>query len=238
MIDNDKWKPDLTQLSLVYDNLLRNGLIICPTKVGYILVAQHSSALERKFMLKKRPIRKSAVLLTNYSMLLRISVIPKDHRLFIEKINNCRILCGFILKRKKTEFNMCTESMNAYTMQPNKTSCFVINHGAYSEKLVMMASQENHYLFASSANISGTGNKGRFSNIATSITKATDFCIEDDAYVSQRYADEVSEQGVMVDLCSSKPVVIRLGLYSDVIINILRELYGPSGYSVCHGSYP
>lgn len=50
--------------------------------------------------------------------------------------------------------------------------------------------------------------------------------------------DNVVEQGVMVDLQGNKPIIIRLGLDSDAISGILKDLYGPAGYTIDHGAYP
>ena len=226
------------EISKAYDVIKSGGLIVCPTKVGYILVGNTKEALERKFDLKKRPLRKSAVVLSNYSMLPKIAQIPENHKKFIDAIEDSKYLCGFILKRNEDAFMAVDEMARQMSVQPDGTSCFVINHGGYSEYLAQRAEEDGTFVLASSANPSGTGNRGKFKNIGERILNGVDMAIEHDEYVAQRYEPDSGEQGVMVSLMKDRPKIIRKGLNCPEIEKILADVYGADGYDVEHGAHP
>jgi len=237
-IDQETGKYNIEEVNRAYSVLKSGGLVISPTKVGYIMVGCTFESIKRKFDLKQRKKSKSAVILTRYENLEVVSLVPSIHQKFISLLNQSNLLCGFILKRNKDAFVTLNKDLVDYTKQPNETSCFVINHGLYSEQLEKFATLDNILLFASSANKSGTGNKGKFKNIGDSIIKNVNYSIIDDEYVAQRYQDKEAEQGVMIDLTSDVPSLIRLGLFSDKIVQLLSLIYGEKGFTINHGAYP
>lgn len=226
------------QADQAYHVIRNGGLIVCPTKVGYILVGNTKEALERKFDLKQRPLKKSAVVLTNYDNLNKVAHVPEEHQAFVDAIEQSKHLCGFICQRKEEAFENIDEHARKMSLQPDGTSCFVINHGAYSEYFVQKAVADNSHILASSANPSGTGNRGRFQNIGDRILGGVDMAIEHDDYVAQRYEPGSGEQGVMVSFMTEKPTIIRKGLNCPEIEAILAEVYGADGYEVQHGMHP
>lgn len=227
-----------TEIESAYNIVKEGGLIVCPTKVGYILVGNTEAALLRKFDLKQRPLKKSAVVLTNYENLFTVAQVPAEHQAFIDRIEESEYLCGFICERREEAFESLDEKAREMSQQPDGTSCFVINHGAYSEYLVERAVEDNSHILASSANPSGTGNRGQFEKIGERILNGVDMAIEHDAYVAQRYEPDSGEQGVMVSFMTEKPTIIRKGLNTEEIEAILADVYGEDGYEVQHGMHP
>jgi hypothetical protein len=194
--------------------------------------------MQKKFQLKHRPMRKSSVVLTDYAQLDQIAAIPEKHRAFIDGIEKIAILCGFILERKEEAFAHLDPESREMSKQPDGTSCFVIHHGCYSEYLVSQAKKDGIFILASSANRSGTGNRGRFENIGEEILSGVDYAVEHNEYVAQDYVPDSGEQGVMVSLLTDKPVVIRKGLKLSLITDLLTEIYGADGWEMKHGSHP
>lgn len=213
------------------------GIIVCPTKVGYIIVANSGDALRRKFEYKKRPLKKPAVVLTQHDQLDTIAEVPEKHRKFIDAIQKTKVLCGFIMPRKLETFAKLEHMVQQMTKLPDGSSCFVINHGAYSEYLVKQGVADDVFIFASSANLSGTGNRGSFEGVGSRILDGVDAAIEHDEYVNQRFELQTGEQGVMVSLLEDKAVVIRKGLNLDHITSVLTEVYGADGWIMNHGAY-
>jgi tRNA A37 threonylcarbamoyladenosine synthetase subunit TsaC/SUA5/YrdC len=226
------------EIEKAYEIVKGGGLIICPTRVGYILVGASARALKRKFELKERAEKKSAVVLTNYTQLPGIAQIPPQHKRFIDGIEHIQILCGFILKRNDRAFSHLDGRIQALTQQPDNSSCFVIHHGVYSEYLAKRAAKDGIFVFASSANKSGTGNRGRFKNIGDRIVGGVDYAIEHDEYVAQDYEPDSGEQGVMVSFITPKPTVIRRGLKLQLITDLLTDIYGADGWIMDHGAHP
>ena len=215
------------------------GLVVVPTKVGYIIAGASGASLERKFELKERPLTKPAVVLTKSSRLDELAVVPAQHREFVEVIDKTSVLCGFILHRKSERFASLDKQAKVLSMLPDGSSCFVINHGAYTEALVDMTDSSEMFILASSANRSGTGNRGLYQRVGERILKGVDFSIEHDEYVAQRYKPESGEQGVMISLLEDVPVLIRKGLYDNEIMAVMNDVYGPEGkgWKYDHGSY-
>lgn len=226
------------EIEKAYDVIKGGGLIICPTRVGYILAGTSAQAMEKKFKLKHRPMRKSSVVLTDYEQLLQVALIPPLHQKFIDEIEKIDTLCGFILMRKEDKFAYLDQQSRDMSRQPDGSSCLVIHHGAYSEYLVQRAKDDGIYILASSANRSGTGNRGRFENIGGEIVNGVDYAIEHNEYVAQDYTPDSGEQGVMVDLRSDRPVVIRKGLHLEKITDILTRVYGEGNWEIKHGAHP
>ena len=228
----------LSEIEQAYQKIKEGGLIVCPTRVGYILVGNTEKAIRRKFELKHRPLQKSAVVLTDFEQIFDIAEVPPEAKRFIDAIEQADLLCGFIMKRREEKFAKLDAFTRDITRQPDGTSCFVIHHGDYSEYLTRRAKSDGTYVFASSANRSGTGNRGRFENIGEEIVNGVDYAIEDNAYVAQRYEPDSGEQGVMVSFMGKQPAVIRQGLNMKEIAEILDRVYGKDGWEMRHGEHP
>lgn len=109
-------------------------------------------------------------------------------------------------------------------------------------------------IYASSANPSGKGNRGKVAGIGDRIENAADLVMEADDYVASIQPDKTVdtryEQGVMVSLvdqdgklvkdeveseADTKPVLIRKGLDVDKIMMNLADFYNVWEYH--HGAY-
>lgn len=84
------------------------------------------------------------------------------------------------------------------------TSCFVIKFGKAGEQLAAKLWEEGKMVYASSANPSGKGNRGKVEGIGERIEGAVDLVIEADDYVASIQPDKTIEtryeQGVMVSM--------------------------------------
>ena len=230
--------PNFDKLAEVEAAMMDGGKVaVIPTKVGYIITATDMLGMEKKFALKGRPLTKPGVVLTyDLGQFNGLVTISDEHdRKLVEEIYSSGILCGFILPWKQEAMRHYVPSDLQSLMQDgNGTSCFVFNHGTYSEELARrMLEHHDKLVFASSANPSGQGNRGRFEGIGEGIINGADVSIEADKYVSaqQPAKDESTrfEQGVMVSLVTPRPTVIRTGLDVGEIVGIMARVYGRSG---------
>ena len=130
------------------------------------------------------------------------------------------------------------------------TSCFVIKFGKAGEQLAAKLWEEGKMVYASSANPSGKGNRGKVEGIGERIEGAVDLVIEADDYVASIQPDKTIEtryeQGVMVSMVdkdgklipeqggarstSPAPVVIRKGLDIDKIMMHLSDIFNSWDY--------
>ena len=241
------------------DALLQpGGLIVCPTKVGYIIMTADNRGLERKFDSKNRKRNKPGVVLcSSLEQVRELAELNEEVEAFYQTHWNQDILLGCILPWKQSgKQHIPDDGARKLMMDERNTSCFVIKFGEPSE-IVVRSLWENHrkLIFASSANPSGQGNRGLVECIGDRITSEADVIVAANAYVAsmQPGKDDKTryEQGVMVSMVDDKgllvpiqnqkfgispaPTVIRKGLSVDHILSELSNIFTSWDYR--HGQY-
>ena len=229
------------------------GLVVCATKVGYILMATDGVGLERKFDAKQRKRSKPGVVLcAGVEQLCQLAQVNDEILAFYEKHWEQDILLGCILPWREDALDkLPDETTRELVRDARGTSCFVIKFGRPAEQLVHgLWTEYGRLTFASSANPSGVGNRGKVANIGERIEAEADVIVAADDYVAsiQPGADENSrhEQGVMVSLVDAEgivvpeqagqrsvepaPTLIRKGLDYDRIMVNLSEAFPSWNY--------
>ena len=253
MTKHIQWNGTLSQEG--YEILKgEGGCIVCPTKVGYIIMTNDKAGLERKFEAKERNRNKPGVVLCGSMDELRaLALLNPEIEAFYQKHWDEDILLGCILPWKAEAF----EKLKAYgdgreelMTDVRGTSCFVIKFGKAGERLAAKLWEEGKMVYASSANPSGKGNRGKVEGIGQRIEGAVDLVIEADDYVASIQPDKTVEtryeQGVMVSMVdkdgklipeqggarstSPVPVVIRKGLDIDKIMMHLSDTFNSWDY--------
>jgi len=231
--------------------LLKQGgkAIVSPTKVGYIIITTDAAGLERKFDLKQRAKRKPAVVLC--SSVEQLRELAQTNEQIDQLYTRCyqeNLLLGCILPWKPEAMKKyIPEGADSMVHDSRNTSCFVIRFGTPSEQVVGQLWANDHQLvFASSANPSGQGNRGKLDGIGERIASGADLLIDADDYVASQQPDASAEtryeQGVMISmvneagqLSDQPPVVIRRGLTVDRLMLELTRIYDRFDYR--HGQY-
>jgi tRNA A37 threonylcarbamoyladenosine synthetase subunit TsaC/SUA5/YrdC len=234
------------------------GMIISPTKVGYIIMASDFGGLMRKFSAKQRALNKPGVVLCSSMQQLRLLAQMNDEvEASYQKAWDHDILLGCILPWKVGAAHYIpADGSKELMMDERDTSCFVIKFGVPSEIISHeLWVKHEKLVFASSANPSGKGNSGRVAGIGERIHSEADLVIAADEFVRsiQPGASEHTryEQGVMVSMVDADgnlipqqrgrrsiqpgPVVIRNGLDIDRIMPLLSDLFLSWDYR--HGTY-
>lgn len=220
------------------------GVIVSPTKVGYIIMTTDRAGLEKKFMLKDRPKRKPGVVLL--SSLEQLAELAETDKKTTKLYQNCwgkGILLGVILpwKKEAMEQYVPNDGSVEFMTDDRGTSCFVIKYGTPSEVIATKLWLDYKMLsFASSANPSGQGNRGQIEGVGKKILNGVDLIIEADEFVRKQQPDKNNgtryEQGVMVSMVDEvgrlvkTPTIIRKGLDVDKIMNQLSFLYDSFNY--------
>jgi len=227
-------------------------MIVCPTKVGYIIMTTDHKGLMRKFTAKQRDLNKPGVVLCgSIEQLKALAQMNAEIEAFYQSHWHKDILLGCILPWKQTAVaKLSDDGRKDLMMDKRGTSCFVIKFGVPGEKLASALWDEGKIAFASSANPSGKGNRGLVEGIGPRIAAAADLIIEADDYVASiqphTNAETRYEQGVMVSMVnadgrlipkqkgqrsiSPAPVVIRKGIYIDDIMSQLSEHFNSWDY--------
>jgi len=234
------------------------GMIVCPTKVGYIIMTSDKQGLERKFEAKQRNRNKPGVVLCgSMEQLKELAQMTPEIEAFYQAHWDADILLGCILPWKKQAIDaLPDDGLKALMMDGRQTSCFVIRFGTPGEMIARNLWQtKGKFSFASSANPSGQGNRGQVEFIGERIEQRADVIICANDYVHSIQAEKTQEsryeQGVMVSMVDSQgnlvpeqhgerrvtpcPVVIRKGLDIDKIMTLLADHFNTWDYR--HGDY-
>ena len=219
------------------------GLVVCATKVGYILMTTDGAGLERKFNAKQRSRNKPGVVLcSSMEQLRELAELNDEILAFYQMHWDNDILLGCILPWRDEAMQLIPDATTrALAMDGRGTSCFVIKFGRPAEQLAEMMWDSRTLTFASSANPSGVGNKGRVDGIGPRIAAEADLIIAADDYVASmqpgKTADSRHAQGVMISMVDESgklipeqrsqrsvlpcPTLIRRGLDCDRIMENL-----------------
>ena len=249
------WDGNLSQEGLATIKQ-EGGVIVCPTKVGYIIMTADKAGLERKFDAKKRKRNKPGVVLCGSMEELReLAQMTPEIDAFYQKHWDEDILLGCILPWKPEAYAKLQaygDGREELMTDVRKTSCFVIKFGVAGEQIAKeMWEKEGRMVYASSANPSGKGNRGKVEGIGERIESKVDLVIEADDYVASIQPDKTVEtryeQGVMVSMVDADgklipeqgansrsiepcPVVIRKGLDIDKIMMHLSDHFNSWNY--------
>lgn len=247
------WNGNVVQEAV--DLLLGDGgMIVSPTKVGYIIGTSDYKGLERKFEAKHRKRNKPGVVLCGSMEQLReLAALTPEIDAFYQQCWDEDILMGCILPWQDAAKEKYVPNDGALDLMTDVrgTSCFVIRFGVPGEQIAdALWQKERKLMFASSANPSGKGNRGLVEGIGEEIANAADLIIEGNDYVKSIQPDASVEtryeQGVMVSfvdddgkvvpeqkgerMIEPAPVVIRKGIYINRIMSILAEHFNSWDY--------
>lgn len=188
MTKHIQWDGNLSQEGF---EIMRGegGVIVCPTKVGYIIMTADRKGLERKFEAKERNRNKPGVVLCGSMDELRsLAQLTPEIDAFYQKHWDEDILLGCILPWRKDAYEKLVaigDGREELMTDVRGTSCFVIKFGKAGEQLAKeMWEKEGRMVYASSANPSGKGNRGKVEGIGERIESMVDLVIEADDYVA------------------------------------------------------
>lgn len=248
------WDGSLSQEGL---EILQSegGVIVCPTKVGYIIMTADKKGLERKFEAKERKRSKPGVVLCgSMEELEELAQLNPEIKALYQKHWDEDILLGCILPWREEAYDKLIsygDGREELMTDARGTSCFVIKFGKAGEQLAAhLWETEGKMVYASSANPSGKGNRGKVDGIGDRIESRVDLVIEADDYVASIQPDKTVEtryeQGVMVSMVDTDgklvpeqagqrsvrpaPAVIRKGLDIDKIMMHLSDTFNSWDY--------
>jgi len=251
------WTGEPNQRAINYLNE-EGKVIVCPTKVGYIIAVSDKKGLERKFSAKNRKRNKPGVVLcSSLEQLHELAELNAETAAVYETCWNNDVLFGAILPWKESgKAYIPNDGSEELMTDVRGTSCFVIKFGVPGEQISKeFWDQQKKLLFASSANPSGKGNRGLVEGIGEQIAQEADLIIEGNDYVASIQPDKTLEtryeQGVMVSFVDKDgnlipeqgdqrsitpaPVLIRKGLDVEKIQMYLSDQFNSWDYR--HGEY-
>jgi tRNA A37 threonylcarbamoyladenosine synthetase subunit TsaC/SUA5/YrdC len=243
-----KWQGSVVEEGYNKLSKTKGGMIVSPTKVGYIVMTSDREGLERKFKAKERNLNKPGVVLCgSMEQLKELAQLNPEIERFYQDHWDQDVLLGCILPWKEEgKKYIPNDGSNDLMMDKRETSCFVIKFGIPGEQIAeKLWNDEKKIVFASSANPSGKGNRGLLEGIGERIENEADLLIEANDYVASIQSNETLhtryEQGVMVSMVDDEgnlvktqngernitpcPLVIRKGLDIDKIMTNLSNVF-------------
>jgi tRNA A37 threonylcarbamoyladenosine synthetase subunit TsaC/SUA5/YrdC len=243
-----QWDGNNNQKAL---DILRGegGVVVQPTKVGYIITCTDKVGMERKFDMKQRKLNKPGVVLCgSMEQLKELAEMTDEAVALYQKHWDADVLLGCILpwKQESAKQYIPADGCREFMMDKRGTSCFVVKFGVPSEKIAHeLWTKDKKLLLASSANPSGKGNRGMVTGIGDRIESMADLIIASDDYVASiqpdKNVDTRYEQGVMVSLVDDAgrlvpeqngkrgvtpaPTLIRKGLACEQIMAMMSECF-------------
>ena len=227
MTKHIQWDGQLSQEG--FDILKgEGGCIVCPTKVGYIIMTSDKAGLERKFEAKERNRNKPGVVLCGSMDELRaLAQLNPEIEAFYQKHWDEDILLGCILPWREDAYAKLQafgDGREELMTDVRGTSCFVIKFGKAGEQIAKeMWEKEGKMVYASSANPSGKGNRGKVEGIGERIEGVMVSMVDAEGKL-------IPEQGAGSRSVNTCPVVIRKGLDIDKIMMHLSDHFNSWNY--------
>lgn len=153
-----------------YRTLKDGGLVLCPTDVGYGLVAMEEEAVKALYEAKGRPLSKPCVTVANAAIFDDL-VLPLHHReraWLAETAGRTPIAVIAQLDRA----SRLLASMGPYVReQATQNGSIATFHsaGPIVERIAELAYADGRVVMGSSANLAGTGNNYRFEDVPDSM---------------------------------------------------------------------
>lgn len=215
--------PDIAaDAQRVLDVLIRGGLAIIPSDVGYGIVAIESIALERAFKTKQRKPHKRHAMIGSFALHQELHTLSDRETKMVELL--CKDLdlpLGVIAPFRKEHpilQKLGSETLSKSTM--DGSLAMLVNGGRFQDKLSELASLAGLPLMGSSANLTGKGTKSSVEDIEPEIMEAADIVID---YGKRKYSVP-RPSSTMIDFRSVE--LVRFGACYDVIKDVLHRFYG------------
>lgn len=162
-----------------YEVLVAGGLALVPTDVGYGLVAIKEAAVQRIYNLKGRPLSKPCVTVANARIFDDVALpIDADVRGWIDQVTRMTPL-AVVAKLDPASRLLASMSPDVHTQATrNGTIATFHNAGPIVQRVAELAFADGMLVVGSSANLSGTGNNDRFSDVPLSMRRDADLVID------------------------------------------------------------
>jgi tRNA A37 threonylcarbamoyladenosine synthetase subunit TsaC/SUA5/YrdC len=162
-----------------YETLIAGGLALVPTDVGYGLVAIEEHAVQRIYELKGRPLTKPCVTVANARILEDVCLpIDADVRDWIDQVTRMTPL-AVVAKLDPASRLLASMSPYVHTQATqNGTIATFHNAGPIVQRVAELAFADGRLVVGSSANLAGTGNNDRMSDVPLSMRRTADLVID------------------------------------------------------------
>lgn len=202
-----------------FDIVKEGGAAIFPVDVGYTMIGGSDESLQRIFRTKQRGAHKRNALLCDMKSQREIHVLDTRSQEMIEAITQDYDLpFGPIAPyRPEHPFMRKLDSTSLAGSTAGGTVAMLVNAGPFHAEICHLSREEQHPLFGSSANLTGTGTKFRVSDIQPELRSLADIVID---YGLRKY-HFYKRSATLISFPAVE--VIRIGSCYDLISDVLQR---------------
>jgi tRNA A37 threonylcarbamoyladenosine synthetase subunit TsaC/SUA5/YrdC len=216
-------RPDLdADIDRVLEAMREGGTAICPNTVGYGLWAASAEANRRVIEAKERGGHKRQALLCDHVGQREIHVLSRRRQDMIECLTRDFDLPLGIVAPYNPDHPLI-KAVDPDTLMRGTaggTIGMLMNAGPFHEAVGRFAREENHPIFGSSANVTGTGTRFRVEDIQPQILAVADVIID---YGLRRY-HYYRRSSTIINFATMQ--VVRIGSCYDLISDALHRHFG------------
>jgi tRNA A37 threonylcarbamoyladenosine synthetase subunit TsaC/SUA5/YrdC len=207
----------------VFSVLNDGGLALIPGDVGYGFIARDPKALDKMFKTKKRAAHKRHGMAGSYEHHLEIhrGLDARAHEIIDTLALDYRL--PFSIVAPYDPDNRFIRQLDEETLKGstvNGTIGLVINQGNFVTEVVRLGHEAGVSLLGSSANMSGTGIKGRLEEVEPEIVAIADIVID---YGLAKY-HAYKRASTLINFQTMQ--VIRAGACYEIIADVLKRRFG------------
>lgn len=201
-----------------YQLILRGGLVLFPTDVGYALLGHSDSSMQLMYRIKERPLTKPIVVIGNREVLANVAVVTSRERGLIEAVTE-NFPCAFVVRANRDSVMLRNLAVWVRTqlVTDDRIAVF-LNTGRLTEELVARAARDRVLIVGSSANPSGSGNRYRLQDVEGSIAGSVQGIVDGG---NCRYTHPLKRGTTIVDF--ENLAIERVGIKYDEISKLLVE---------------
>jgi tRNA A37 threonylcarbamoyladenosine synthetase subunit TsaC/SUA5/YrdC len=186
----------------IYAALSAGGLALVPTDVGYGLVAMESSAVQRIYELKGRPLAKPCVTVADRRIFDEVSEpIDADVRAWIDSVTRRTPLA--VVTRLAPASRLLASMSDYVRSQATQSGTIATFHnaGPIVSAVAALAYQDGRVVVGSSANTSGTGNNPSLRDVPDEMRRGVDLVVD---HGPAWYGTDAREATTILDLTTGR----------------------------------
>ena len=208
----------------VYETLLRGGIGIVPTDVGYVVLGIAAEAIWKIFEVKRRRPDKLNAMCGCAEMHRELHVLNDDRRAIVSAIvDDADLPMGTVAPARLDHPALASLDKDVLDQTTDEgTIAMLLNAGPLLDTLARIAFADNRLVIGSSANISLRGVKFRAEDIEPEVRAAADIAID---YGLSRW-NRYGRSSTMIEVARMR--VVRYGSCFDLIDDLLRRRFGIS----------
>jgi tRNA A37 threonylcarbamoyladenosine synthetase subunit TsaC/SUA5/YrdC len=204
-----------------FDVAKKGGIVIFPVDVGYSMIGGSRESLQKIFKTKQRGGHKRNALICDMETQRELHILDKRQQQMIEAITqDFNLPLGAIapyradhpLMRKLDPDSLVGSTAGG-------TLAMLVNAGPFHAEICRLSREENHPLFGSSANITGTGTKFRVEDIQPELRAIADITID---YGLRKY-HTYKRSATLINFQTMQ--VVRVGSCYELVADVLKRYF-------------